>query len=86
MDKKKIAISIVVVAVLLFAVMLFMQKDVLGPEETMSDGVEGRTEPMEVEPGLGGDTTGELEGELEGIDVEELDAEFESVDQDLESL
>jgi len=86
MDKKKIAITIVVLAVLLFAVMLFMQKDVLGPEDTMSDSVDPRTAPMDVEPGLGGDTTDELENELEGIDVQELDTEFESMNDDLENL
>lgn len=91
MDKKKIAFIVAGAAVVLFALMLIIQKDVFKAGDQMSDPAEpGQTLQPMPDDGLPemteGDTTADIEADLEGIDLEELDSEYQDVDADLNNL
>ncbi len=82
MDKKTTYIIVGVIVVIVIVAMVFLTRQPVPPAAPA--GV-GEVELPAVDA-PGGDATAVINKELEGVDVGEIDAEFQSIDSDLESL
>ena len=67
---KNILIGIVVIAVILVGVWIFLQQGTETQQESQAPA----------------DTTSSIQADLDALDLGDVDAEFESIDQDLNSL
>ncbi|MFH1188755.1 MAG: hypothetical protein V1652_02840 [bacterium] len=96
MEKKKIAFIVAAVAVVLFGLMLIMQRGVFtspapsGPVEPQVNIIpqpDAAAESLNELPELQkGDTTDVIEKDLQGINFNELDKEFDDINTDLNKL